>query len=212
LPHQKFSAGRGNTPGIESDGTKNKTDCFMNTKLLLLIASTSVLAVAPAMAGPLVYMNTTTGAGVFNRPTEAGDALSDIGGAVPFFAQSFTVSQSGGYNFSVTAGDPNSFDTFVHLYSGSFNPASPLSNLVSANDDANGNPMLGSALFAQPLVAGNIYVFVVDGFGNSDFGDFTATISGIGDVTAVPEPGAFPLVASGCAALCFVLRRRVFNA
>lgn len=167
----------------------------MKIPSLLLTISAMALTAAPALAGNYSFNGDTTGGLTFNRPTDAGDALSLIGTEVPHLSLSFTVSQSGSYNLSLNAVDPGSYDTFMHLYSGSFNPSSPLDNFFAANDDAPGGSAFGSALTGVSLTAGNSYVFVLDGFGNTDFGAFNASISGLGDISinSVPEPSVLSL-------------------
>ncbi|MDB6054984.1 MAG: motif putative anchor domain protein [Verrucomicrobiales bacterium] len=179
----------------------------MKIKLLLLTGSLIALASAPVFGGTLSFSGTTTGGNLFNRPTEAADSLSDVGTAVPYLFQAFTVGTTGNYNFTTIAGAPASYDTFVHLYSGSFNAAFPLLNLVSANDDlVGGNSNAGSGFVNQPLTSGNPYVYVINGFGNSDFGSFSSSITGPGSIAAVPEPSTIAI--AGLALGGFVLIRR----
>ena len=177
-----------------------------NTSLLLIVTTLS-LAGASAFGGTLTFNGNTTGLSPFNRPTEPGDALSDIGTAVPYFAQQFTVGLSGNYNLVLQAANPGAYDSFLHLYAGSFNAAAPLNNFLAANDDAPGGSAFGSALTGVSLMAGGTYVFVTDGFANSDFGAFTASITGPGTVSVVPEPSAIVLAGLGLASLCAARRR-----
>ena len=85
-----------------------------NTSLLLIVTTLSLAGVS-AFGGTLTFNGNTTGLSVFNRPTEPGDALSDIGTAVPYFAQQFTVGLGGSYNLTLQATVPGSYDTFLHL-------------------------------------------------------------------------------------------------
>ncbi len=179
----------------------------MKKTSLLLIATALSLAGASAFGGTYTFNGDTTGLSPFNRPTEPGDALSDIGTAVPYFAQSFTVGVSGSYNLILQAGDSGSYDTFLHLYAGAFNAGQPLNNFLAANDDAPGGSAFGSTLSGISLTAGSTYTLVADGFGNSDFGAFTASISGPGSVAPVPEPSALALGGLGVAGLLAARRR-----
>ena len=107
-------------------------------KILPLLLTTLSLAGATAFGGNYPFNGNTTGASPFNRPTEPGDALSDIGTAAPYYALNFSVSLSGSYSFSALPSDTSSFDSFIHVYAGSFNPSAPLNNFYGANDDAPG--------------------------------------------------------------------------
>lgn len=181
---------------------------IMKIKLFILAGSIISLAGAPLFGGTLSFSGNTAGGNLYNRPTESGDSLSDVGTAVPYVIQAFTVGLTGNYNFSTIANNPSVYDTFVHLYSGSFNPASPLSGLIVANDDmVNGNPNAGSGFTAQPLTSGGAYYYVVNGFGNSDAGSFTASITGPGSISAVPEPSTFALVGLAFGGLLVVRKR-----
>lgn len=176
----------------------------MKIASLLLTATSLILTSLPMFGTPLSIVNTTTGASVFNRPTEAPFDLSLIGTAVPYYALPFAVSLNGDYDFSAVATVPaDNFDTFVHLYFGQFNPLAPLDNLLAANDDAGA----GSALNGQSLLASQTYVFVIDGFDNDDFGGFAASISGPGDVSRVPDQSpTILLTGMGLAGLGLVRR------
>ena len=80
----------------------------------------------------------------YNHPTAAGTALS--GQAVPFQAMAFRVSADDTYtltNSSNTFTAPGAGDGFFALYQTSFNPASPLTNLVAANDNGGGHSACG---------------------------------------------------------------------
>jgi hypothetical protein len=129
-------------------------------------------------------------------------ALSAVGTAVPFSAQSFTVSTAGLYSLQSTTVPSSGWDNYTFLYANSFNPASPLTNILIGNDD---NLALGLSGFSLNLVAGTTYFFVTSGAQNSDFGSFSNTFSGPGIISlngpSVPESGpgmiAFGLVVSG---------------
>ncbi|MGL5017988.1 MAG: PEP-CTERM sorting domain-containing protein, partial [Luteolibacter sp.] len=100
--------------------------------------------------------------------------------------------QSGLYSFLSIANFPKAWDNFSFLYAGSFNPTAPLANVLIGNDD---QPTVGLSGFSYNLTADSQYFFVTTGFGNSDFGTFTNTISGPGNVflgsnARVPEAGA----------------------
>ena len=78
-------------------------------------------------------------------------------------------------------GEGTSYDTKVYVYE------NEAGNLVGCNDDAcnNSHTSFLSQIVGQPLMAGNSYYFVVDGYG-SQFGEYELTISsggGSGDCT-----------------------------
>lgn len=183
----------------------------MKIPSLLLTISTLALTAASALGDAYSFSGSTAGALTFNRPTEPGDLLSDIGTAVPYYLQPFSVTLSGNYNVTLQPVTPSSYDSFLHLYSGSFNASAPLNNFLAANDDAPGGLEFGSGLTGVSLTAGTTYFFVADGFGNYDFGDFNAQISGPGHISAipVPEPVSSALVGLSATAMLFFRRRNV---
>ncbi len=162
-----------------------------------------------ASAGSLSLTGDTTGAPTFLRTTVTG-ALSAY--TVPYQAYVFTVSQDGLYDFTLSATDPSVFDTFLHLYSGSFDPAAADLNFLRANDDRTFNsPELGSALTGVSLASASTYYLVADGFLPSDYGAYTASVSGPGNISAsaVPEPSTLALGGVlGGAFMLLILRRR----
>lgn len=101
----------------------------------------ATLSLAVALAAPLlsaqVFTGTTVGGPTFNRPV-AGTPLtshSGVGTAVPYNFLSFTVFNSGSYNFLSEAIAPANWDNYLFLYQNSFNPGAPLSNALIGNDD-----------------------------------------------------------------------------
>lgn len=148
---------------------------------------------------------------VFNRPTETG-ALSFQ--TPRFDAYLFTVDLSGAYDFSLVATDPVNFDTYIHLYQTGFSAADPEANFMRANDDAAGGVNAGSALSNITLAAGTQYYLIADGFSAVDYGAYTATISGPGNITAAaaPEPSAALLIGLAALGGIGLLRRARRNA
>ena len=207
LASSALMAERSYQAGASCKEKETKTQIHKQMKLtsLTLTLSLLTLAAVPALADTHAFSGNTTGLPTFNRTTEPGDALSSFGTEVSYYSLPFTVGLSGNYNLTLNATDPVSYDTFLHLYSGSFNPASPLDNFFAANDDAPGGNLFGSALSGVSLVAGNSYYFVADGFGNSDNGAFNATISGPG-IVSVPEPSALDI--AGVAGLMLFRKRQ----
>lgn len=77
------------------------------------------------------------------------------------------------------------------LYQGSFNPSSPLANVIRAQDPLAGD-LSNNAPFTQALTAGTNYFLVKTGFSSTNAGTYSNTIDGPGNITgaaaAVPEP------------------------
>ncbi len=165
------------------------------------------LATAAVFSGPaqaLVVVGDTTGGPTFNRPLTL-TSTSAVGTAVPYTVLPFTVSVTGSYIFLTTT--TGAYDPYVALYT-TFAPATPLANLLAINDDLTvGN--FNASGFTFALNAGTTYRYVVTGFDNTDFGAYTTSITGPGNVVVVPEPETYALMALGLAGvLVATLRRR----
>ena len=142
----------------------------------------------------------TTGAAIFNRPVEDLSGLSAIGTEVSFNQLSFTVSAAGAYSFLTTA----AFDSFIFLYSPSFNPGSSLTNALIGNDDLLGTTTSG---FVIDLEADTPYVLVTTGYEGFEYGQYSTTIGGPGTVSAVPEPETYALMTLGLGVVGLARRR-----
>ena len=156
----------------------------------------------------------TTGGPTFNRPglsnpqQEFGPYKPTTlsGSDVRYSLIPFNVSLDGEYRlFSLSQ-----FDNYLLLYRESFDPSSPLNNVLLARDGFDDDK--GS--FTATLSAGVVYYAVVTGSRPGDFGRFTLDVSGYGDVNyggppaATPEPAALALLATGLSGAGAVLRRR----
>ncbi|WP_157162512.1 PEP-CTERM sorting domain-containing protein [Cylindrospermum stagnale] len=186
---------------------KSLSQCYQPIKSLKRSISIASGAIAlslsfalPSQAVTISYSGDTTNAPTFNRPETEGfeggtnppTSLSSNGTAVPYYSQPFFVDTTGSYD---VVGSQN-FLGIQFLYQTSFNPATPLVNLLSGNDPFpdEGN----SSFYGLNLTANNQYFLVTTGFDNSanSFGTFTNDISGPGNITLGSSPENVPEPAS----------------
>lgn len=130
----------------------------------------------------------------FNRPLSMAQGgtctLSGVGTAVHYRTHSFTTTTAGNVLVSIDPADgasisPGTADTFLALYGpGGFNPASPCTNLIAADDDG-GAGFLSRIQTTIALAPGN-YTAVFTSFDNSpsDF-PWTYTLR-----VVTPDPSA----------------------
>ncbi|RCJ42460.1 hypothetical protein A6770_34715 [Nostoc minutum NIES-26] len=173
----------------------------------------------PSEAFTVSYSGDTTNTPTFNRPQTEGfeggtnppTSLSSNGTAVPYYSQPFFVNTTGSYDVVGS----QAFLGIQFLYQNSFNPTTPLVNLLTGNDPF---PDEGTSGFSGlPLTAKKQYFLVTTGFNNSNnsFGTFTNTITGPGNITlgstsAVPEPSTMAsTVVSGIFASSLILKRKL---
>jgi len=177
----------------------------------LIALATIALAGTPALAaGPnLTFRGDTSGAPIFHRPQENGSnaplMLDDFGNGVAYQAIKFTVLTSGEYAIIMSSG----FDNMLGLYSGSFNPGSPLLNAIVYNDTYSGN----DSGFATQLNTDTSYFAVATGYGTLDQGSYTLSFYGPGEVViastgAVPEPATWAMLIAGFGLVGATLRQR----
>jgi len=174
----------------------------------------SVSFILPSQASTISYSGDTTNAPTFNRPQTEGFeggtnppiSLSSNGTAVPYYSQPFFVDTTGSYNVVGS----QAFLGIQFLYQNSFNPITPLVNLLSGNDPF---PDEGTSGFSGlSLTANNQYFLVTTGFDNSNnsFGTFTNTITGPGNITLVPEPSSMAsTVVFGIIGSTLIIKRKL---
>lgn len=117
----------------------------------------------------------TVGTPTFNRPLAGTPptALSGAGTAVGYNTFNFVPSLTGIYAFNSV----NNYDEYFHIYSPSFNAATPLTNVRFGSD---------ATTFNTPtLTAGTAYTIVTSGFGNSNRGTYANTLTSPG-IPATP--------------------------
>ncbi|MEO5698666.1 MAG: PEP-CTERM sorting domain-containing protein [Burkholderiaceae bacterium] len=140
----------------------------------------------------------------FNRPVSFL-SLSAVGTAVHYDQLAIVGATPGAYDFRMVAVPGGSFDTFLALYAGGFDPAAPLTNLVAFNDDFT-NIASGSG-FSYDIAGGVTYTVISTAFSNTGLGDYTTTVVST-VTTAVPEPATYGLMVLGLFAVAGVARLR----
>ncbi len=175
--------------------------------LLAVILAASVST--PALAGVTIFSGNTTGGPTYNRAISGTPptSFSGVGTAVRYAVNPFTVTLSGNYAFL----NASNYDDYLGIHQTAFNPGNALQNAVAYSDDFNG---LNAGFTALALSAGVQYFAVSSGFSNSDFGAFTLTIRGPGDIlgagnAGVPEPAAWAMMIAGFGLVGGAMRRRV---
>jgi hypothetical protein len=151
------------------------------------------ITVTASQAATISWEGNTTDAPTYNRLFLL-DTPSTVGTAVPYNAYAFSVSRAGLYAFQ-SIGD---FDNFLTLYVNSFEPSAPTVNAVALNDDLDD---LGASGFSFALLANTPYFLVTAGYENTDFGAYSNAITGLGVITAIPEPEHYALLALGLLAI-----------
>lgn len=145
----------------------------MTPRCFLTLATLALLALTPAAVADTFQWNddTASTANTWNRPLENLSGLS--GEVVAYSSLALFVNQSGEYTITSN----QTFDGFLALYAGRFDPNSPLDNLIAASDDSFG---VGFSAITTQLVAGVVYHVVTTGSTAGDAGEVLNQITGNG--------------------------------
>jgi hypothetical protein len=200
-------------------------------KIASRMALALVAGLAAAASADTVFYN---GALTTNSPTFDNPGGSSAGTGVHYYSVTqFTVGTSGNYIFEMaspntnTSNPSNALDTYLRLYSGTFNPASP-GNGIASNDDFTGTltvlpgPYAGTISAtatgftgAQPssrlnniaLTAGTTYFLINTSFRETNYvsttnegqatGPYYVGITGPGTINIVPAPASLALLGLG---------------
>jgi len=158
---------------------------------VLLLAAAAVLVAAPVLSESVQTFVGNTGVGpTWHRPIEGNPPISVSVNSPRYSVQSFKLLHDS-YCYIVSA---QSYDGYLLLYQGSFNPASPLDNIVSGDDDGVFGVGTSYLPYGAPIspshlaLTADTYYLVTTGWGNASFGAFQNTIhcEGVGVSTGEP--------------------------
>jgi hypothetical protein len=154
---------------------------------IVRLASIAMTALAGALANAEVFELDTTEGPIWERPEVSGTSSS--GDFVAYIALPFAVSMSGDYTFTATP-QVNNFDLVQFLYDATFNPVTPLVGYLTGYDTYS---IGDSEQFQFSLTSGATYNAITTGVaGFYDFGPYSLSITGPGDVSVVEPPAFLP--------------------
>jgi hypothetical protein len=180
---------------ITSSCSANGTTFTPNSSVTGVAGDASLdLSLSPAygtpvsISGSLAPTDPATGLAVYNVSTSSCDYYG--GNTYRYDTYRFTPSVSGNYTFTRTTG---SFYDIFNLYTDTFNPGNPCSNLITSSAQDNGG--LGVVTdYTVTLSAGMYYTMAVGTFSGSDPtlpDNYTISVSGPGTLYSnTPNPGA----------------------
>lgn len=113
---------------------------------------------------------------LFDRP----DDFDSLSGPAPYESFNFTVNTAGNYSFALGQNSLLTHDSFFALYSGTFNPASPLTNLIGFDDDSGYGAL---SLFDINLTPGAYILVVTSASSLNQLGAYTVEFGGSAPVT-----------------------------
>lgn len=145
---------------------------------------------------------------LFDRPAQYPPCLTS--GSANSYYDAYTVSHPGG-TLTIDlresgSGSGTLSDPFLHLYSASFDPASPCTNWLAGDDDSGGN---WDSRISATYPAGT-YVIVATAFGSRETGTYRLTSNATLQASATPVPtlGQWGLVSLSLTLGAAALRRR----
>jgi hypothetical protein len=164
------------------------------TRTLLAIGAAMLFA-ASAGASDTCRVTLRTTDAVWNRPKDTASTTSvacnasaqdSQNNSVPYRLVKIRTTVSEQLSITVTSQEPaaSTFDPFVGVYCAAFNPASPLANLVTLDDDSGGWPNPSIPASRNILLTPNTdYFLVVSAYssvsgGSSPYGTVLVTLGG----------------------------------
>jgi hypothetical protein len=172
-------------------------------KAFLHVSGASLLVVLGSATSTHALVTTsfsgdTTGGPTWQRPAGCLTCLSPDN-TYRYQFSPFNVSESGSYAVTTST---TGWDGYLFIYGDTFDPASPLTNLLELDDDFESTSQ-SQVIFS--FSSGQTYHYVQSGFFTSAFGAFTGTFEGPGDVqfsafSAPSEvPGPLPILGAAAA-------------
>lgn len=139
------------------------------------VSQYSICQTATVPVGGGLKMPTGSSLNTVSNSLNIGDSIFDRNGGTQVYYKTFSITPTSNvYNkFEITTA---SFDTYIYLYQGSFNPLSPNTNLIALDDDSGAD--LFSLLYYN-LNAGQTYTLVVTSFSYLTSGTFTLNSSNV---------------------------------